>query len=174
MGTIVTPSRETCQPTTSSTNVGTEKDGKRLTSITLVPPDAMEKSWNPCRHGDARYPGSVLVENGRSQDGVCSCGVFTPQKQPKKSRENRSMFHGFRTYPAWSPSVKQQNIRKATKRIGADRWVDASWHGGHISSWLVSGPPLNNSYTLCKVGCQKTPPQKTYDPAFKTIPHLSI
>ena len=108
-----------------------------------------------------------------SRWGLFLWGFYTP-KTTKKSRENRSMFHGFRTYPAWSPSVKQQNIRKATKRIGADRWVDASWHGGHISSWLVSGPPLNNSYTLCKVGCQKTPPQKTYDPAFKTIPHLSI
>ena len=31
----------------------------------------------------------------------------------------------------------------------------------------VCAPPPNNSYTLFKVGCQKTPPQKTKDPAFK-------
>ena len=28
-------------------------------------------------------------------------------------------------------------------------------------------PPSNNSYTLFNVGCQKTPPQKKYDPAFQ-------
>ena len=40
----------------------------------------------------------------------------------------------------------------------------------HLMQWFVLicvYPPSNNSYTLFKVGCQKNPPQKKYDPAFK-------
>ena len=40
----------------------------------------------------------------------------------------------------------------------------------NVPSWFVCtppSPPLNKCYTLFKVWCQKTPPQKKYDPAFQ-------
>ena len=48
------------------------------------------------------------------------------------------------------------------------------WLRHNVSSWFVRTPsPSNNSCSLFKAGCQKTPRQKKYDPAFKKWLHMA-